>query len=429
MRPLCLTAIWLFAHGASIACLHDRDTLESEARLFPDTAQVITGRFERNPPLYYEMRLHRVADEIESHPDRLGLYDDAGVAADRLGRSGEGLRWMERKRERLERIDPDLTAQKEHWYRYYANVGTFRVHRWLKEGADRGRIAEVKRARNEIARAIRLKPNAHSGREKYQLDAMDWILYPGKLNGKPEPLAASLYRKRIQPLQSDSAAYRKAADEAVKGLSGLIVLGNAWMNVDVFHALSVLLDIREYGALGHLARLRREELTDMGRKPLFREADLGAAIAGAGEVGLDNREWIERDYTRLRREADEWQDRRGAAVLSLLRSGRHPDMDPAFWAGVGEKDPPRLTYSKRPGWWVGYALLSLILIVPLAVLAVRFVRFCIRITRAVLLHLKEEVGRRRVRREVEQRLPEEDGYPIPDLFIEYEEREREEVLR
>ena len=59
------------------ACLWDTDTLAAEAAQKPDMLRVITGRFERNPPLYYEMRLARVAKVLVRDPSRLSLYDDA----------------------------------------------------------------------------------------------------------------------------------------------------------------------------------------------------------------------------------------------------------------------------------------------------------------------------------------------------------------
>src|SRR5688500_1406183 len=100
MRTIWIIAVAALAALAS-ACLWDRDTLGMEVKNFPGLAQVITGRFERNPPLYYEMRLARVTKEIARTPEKLELYDDAGVACDRLGRSDEAIAWMKRKREIL----------------------------------------------------------------------------------------------------------------------------------------------------------------------------------------------------------------------------------------------------------------------------------------------------------------------------------------
>jgi len=49
-------------------CLWDYDTLRYEAQGMPSTIEAITGRFDRFPPLYYEMRLERVSAELESDP-------------------------------------------------------------------------------------------------------------------------------------------------------------------------------------------------------------------------------------------------------------------------------------------------------------------------------------------------------------------------
>src|SRR5262245_54257239 len=96
-RAIALVA-FLVVPGPLWACLWDRDTLAAEARGIPDIIQVITGRFERNPPLYYEMRLKRATARIADHPDDLEAYDDAGVACDRLGLGDEAIGWMEKKR-------------------------------------------------------------------------------------------------------------------------------------------------------------------------------------------------------------------------------------------------------------------------------------------------------------------------------------------
>ena len=73
----------LLLQSAGHACLNDRDTLAEEIKGLPDVVQVVTGRFERDPPLYYRMRLARVAAELKTSPALLPDYDDAGVACGR----------------------------------------------------------------------------------------------------------------------------------------------------------------------------------------------------------------------------------------------------------------------------------------------------------------------------------------------------------
>jgi hypothetical protein len=107
-RRILLTALLalvlsLLATGSAHACLKDRDSdsLAAEARGLPEMVGVITGRFERNPPLFYEMRVKRVAAELAARPGDLPLYDDIAVALDRLGRDDEAVAWIEKKHTRI----------------------------------------------------------------------------------------------------------------------------------------------------------------------------------------------------------------------------------------------------------------------------------------------------------------------------------------
>jgi hypothetical protein len=260
------------------ACLWDRDTPADEAKGMLEVVAAITGRFERNPPLYYEMRLARVADELQSDPADL-------AACDRLGRGDEAIAWMERKHAQLENHDPANPETREHLYRYHANLGTFLVHRWARQGADRSRIDEVKAARDHIAKAIAINPHAHFGREKYQLQALDWIIDPPKSEGMP--YLPNLLGWSPHGYSSDQVDPKKA-DDAVRGLAGLVVLGNAWESVDVFNALLVALHLDSLGygqlpeggrnTLAYLAWLRCNELIDAGKGSILTDAPKGQAI-------------------------------------------------------------------------------------------------------------------------------------------------------
>ncbi len=327
------------------ACLWDRDTPVDEARGLPEVVAVLTGRFVRNPPVYYEMRLKRVAGLLDSDPGQLDAYDDAGVACDRLGRGDEAIAWMEKKRARLDGLDRSDRKVNEDWYRLYANLGTFRVHRWIRMGADRSRIAEVKQARAEIAQAIEINPEAHFGREKYQLMAMDWMI---------EPPALVKYDNlpNILGLYPNATIDEQAARDAVTGLSGLVVLGNAWESVDVFQALAHALS--HYGkrnTLAYLAWLRCIELIDQGRGSILPEAprgdELKKILFRPDFTRKDN--LLDEAYPRLRAEAEAWHQARTAFMLERLQSGRHPDTDRTFWEGYHEPPPPLLPSSSVAG--------------------------------------------------------------------------------
>ncbi|MEZ5329313.1 MAG: hypothetical protein R3F19_30045 [Verrucomicrobiales bacterium] len=161
----------LITVSSSAACLWDRDTVKSEAEGLHDVISVISGRFPRNPPAYFEMRVERVTSELKTEPDQLALYDDVAVACDRLGRADDAIGWGTRKKLLLDKRD-DATQR----YRYLANSGTFLAHKWFREGAEASRLAELDQARKVIADAIQLNPDAHFGREHFQLILVDTTL-------------------------------------------------------------------------------------------------------------------------------------------------------------------------------------------------------------------------------------------------------------
>ena len=338
MRQLLLFLLLCLALP-SFACLNDMDSLATEAKGLPGTLEVITGRFERNPPLFYEMRLARVSKEIKANPAKLELYDDAGVACDRIGRDDEAIAWMAKKRAHLKPYPQD----KEQWYRYHANLGTFQAHQWLRSGANRKIIGEMKTARDNIKRAIEIKPDAHFGREKYQLMAMEWIINPPKdKNGASKPGFLHL---------SESTTQQKA-HEAVTGLLGLIALGNAWESIDVFSSLSKALPLDKkgyngYSVLAYIAKLRAFELADAGKKSLAPKAptnpqQLKLILAENFDASVGNETQLEQQYKELRAEAEQYQKQRTDYMLTRLKAGQHPDTVSTFWNDWKDSGPPVL---------------------------------------------------------------------------------------
>ena len=357
-RALTAVALLLGLPLGVAACLWDRDTPAEEAEGMPEIVAVLTGRFERKPPLFYEMRLRRVTAEIQAHPEDLAAYDDAGVACDRLGRGDDAISWMEKKRAQLEKLDASRPEVKEHQYRYHANLGTFLVHRWARQGADRTKIDEVKAARDEIAKAIEINPNAHFGREIYQLRALEWIVDPPKVEDATslpnilDPTFADADDRKTSP---------KEADDAVKGLAGLVVLGNAWESVDIFHALEFALEHDSLGfprggdggrtSLAYLAWLRCRELIDAGKGSMLPDAPRGEKLKESIREPsyLPPKEALDSAFVKLRAEADAWHAARTAFMMRRLEQGLHPDTDRGFWTGYAEQPAPGLPTEPSPG--------------------------------------------------------------------------------
>jgi tetratricopeptide (TPR) repeat protein len=355
MKPAVAVLGLILIPSSLSACLWDTDTLAAEAKGIPEVIQVITGRFERNPPLYYEMRLKRATEEIKKYPDDWEAYDDAGVACDWLGRGDEAIAWMEKKRERLDKADATNPKVKEHRYRYLANVGTFWAHRWFRQGAKLERIDQMKTAREFTRQAIALNPDAHFGREKYQLLAMDWIITPLHFDPKTAnhlPDFLGLGPKHTGPHIWDGHAVipdHPDLKDPEKALAGLIVLGGGWHSVDFFYSLSLVLNRQGKSAASYLASLRCDELIGEGMGSFLPDAPNGKDLKKlVDRAPLEHRRQEEEleefvsVYRSQRDEADAWHKERTWYMLERMKDGRHPDTDPGFWDDYEDAGPPPL---------------------------------------------------------------------------------------
>lgn len=332
-----LLLILLLSTCPVVGCIWDRDTLLQESKSRPDAVHAITGWFDRYPPRYYEMRLERVTKELAADPKRLDLYDDAGVACSRLGRHDEALAWMEKKKALLDTLPEAETAEAR--YRYLSNTGTFRLVRWIvKPEADRGAdLSDLKASEDFIARALELNPNAHFGREKFQLKLIRWLL--GEQPKSPDGQLANNFLYLPDK-------YGKKADftpaEARQGIAGLIQLGAAWESVDAFQALTAALRKDFAEQLAYMAVLRQEELKQAGGVSLHPDAKVRAKVTPLAWLNQTEDELVRGYYEKARaaarkREADwlAYQEERFAR-------GMHPDTHPDFWKDWKEPKLPKM---------------------------------------------------------------------------------------
>lgn len=352
-----LIALWLLAATPLAACLWDYDTLAQESRGMGDLKAVIVGGFARNPALYYEMRLERVTRLLKDNSDDLDAYDAAGVACDRRGRADEAIEWMARKLAAMDRMgyDGSKHAQPNHRYRYLANLGTFHAHRWFKNGANREAMDDMQRGRELIAQAIKENPDAHFGREKYQLMIMDWVIAlkpfdesivgpDGKSHKQwylPNCLGIDL-REVSEVRQEHSRLPDLGLEGAVEGLSGLVAMGTAWESVDVFYGLALAIQATGRTSLAVLALERCKELIRNGRTSTVPKAPAGeeliALMSARTEAGIFGHIIHGGDgearagYRSLRGQADRWHEARTDYVLTRLGRGEHPDTHPDFWS-------------------------------------------------------------------------------------------------
>ena len=348
MKRTALLLAALLAASAR-ACYNDRDTLGFELRDQPDAQRALTGRFERNPPLYYAMRVARLG----SRPRLTAAeHDDLAVALGRLGREDEA----------LASLDFKALRTSDDRYRFFANRGTLRAHRWLRRGANRSKDDDLALAADDIAQALKINPNAHFGREATQLQVIRWLMRPKA----DDTSLGEWLGKTVKP------------SDPLRGLEGLIMLGGAWESPDVAHAICELANDRRKFSTGELAYARYDELLTKAERPLKPiDVEQDRYDLELGKTPPDGEPPVEESFHRLRAEAETWNRDRTDFMLARLKQGRHPDTDPTFWRGWRDAPMPRLdpthrmTHSEVQAFWlsatlyaIGAGLLGLVVLVP-----------------------------------------------------------------
>lgn len=141
-------AVWvaLVLPMTVLACEWDYDTLKQERSRFPSTLELITGKFWRHSPEFYEWRIKDRLERLKSEPKNLDLYDDLAVAYRKTGKHDRAVEVM---------LDKDKIKPGE--YKTYSNLGTFYIL-----------AGDFEKGLPYIDKALAINPEAHFGREKYQ---------------------------------------------------------------------------------------------------------------------------------------------------------------------------------------------------------------------------------------------------------------------
>ncbi len=321
------------------ACIWDSETLEMEKQRFPGIQEVITGRFHRHGKAFYRWRLQDRQGRLAREPDNLALFDDIAVCHDKLGSPELAIETMRRKNG----IKPDL-------YETLANWGTFHLHAGqLQEG-----LALVQKA-------IRINPDAHFGREIWQVRVVEYLLArraagavglplaevqipePSKYAANPNAKAGWLgtrhrfytyltERKLFDPHQAASAFEHASA---IKGVSGMMFFGN-YRSPELLECLSDLLT----EAPGQLGTEDAENLSALALYKAsreLREKDPAAAVKyeewarhrlystlGQSPFEPGYAAWVTH-VTGILREAEEWAAALEKREEGWIAAGRNPE--------------------------------------------------------------------------------------------------------
>jgi hypothetical protein len=139
---------------------------------------VVHERFPKHGPAFYQERNRRARAKLATvSPDSeeaFALTDDLGAGLDRLGQPAEAVPLLRDKLTRQVRTGLSGRAL----YTSYANLGTFLIHANMKGtiAGDSEARARVVEGRDLIRQSIEVNPNAHFGREEWQLVAVETFL-------------------------------------------------------------------------------------------------------------------------------------------------------------------------------------------------------------------------------------------------------------
>jgi tetratricopeptide (TPR) repeat protein len=325
---LCLFVLAV-SPAAAIACLWDYDTIQMERSRFPDALELITGKFLRHSKEFYEWRIRDRVARLQSDRNNLALLDDLGVAYSKTGRHDEAIETART----AERLQPDR-------YETEANLGSFLIHSGrLKEGLP------------HIDAALRINPDAHFGREKYQKLLVEYMLETAMSPSNSGPIAENKasFAAFLTDQQPDKVLIREERTAAIKGVLGMMRFGS--------HESPVLLD----ALASLLSGGYRDPQGDQDAKQLAARAYLKASYAAASEAlrqsfrtkaekvlemqtGPDNPheqlplDVVEASFREELRQAADWYEALHRQEVKWIEEGNNPDEEfTTFYA-----DEPRV---------------------------------------------------------------------------------------
>ena len=291
--PLVLCIGLLAASGEiASACLWDYDTLQQERSRFPDTLELITGKFLRHGEEFYNWRIEDRQTRLDAGESSPELYDDIAVALDKLGRSDEAIEWMEKK----ESLFPGL-------YETLANQGTFHIHAGrLEEGVE------------YIERALEVNPDAHFGRERFQLHLVRYVLENQDESGNLAlPIEPDLYTNVHNDQRVHGFAEYLAKvdpeiemDAALKGIEGMMRFGHHDSPVllevvgDLLLAHEETENAKQLAARAYLKAAYEADDSDQKRAYIAKATE---AIVGQYEVEIRD---VIREFNTELADADSW---------------------------------------------------------------------------------------------------------------------------
>lgn len=243
------------------ACLWDSDTLEEEALAQKDVGEIVRGRLRKRSTFFYEQKVAYTLPMVSAGTAKPERYDDLAVAYDKLGKLDDAIAIMDAKETKY----PGLYTTK-------ANLGTFYAHR-----------GDYDRALPLLESAIAQNPNAHFGREHYQVKAIRYL----QALAKDPSVATRTDLLGIDIREPDLLAHEPARKKPGRKTG----LEEAGLTRDVFVALAGIIRFGGGDKSPHIwfslgAALALEGDRHLALRAFFRADELGHPHAAAAATAV-----------------------------------------------------------------------------------------------------------------------------------------------
>lgn len=296
MRVLLLI---LLTTGVSLACLWDTDTLAQEEARFPGTLELITGRFPRHSDEFYRWRLADRQRRLKQDPDNQAWLDDVAVSYSKLGMHEDAIR-----------VARQQLARHPARYESLANLGTFLFHAGrLEEGIP------------FIEQALQVNPEAHFGRERYQLALVRYVLEKRGQLPLGDPYSSG-FEEFLERQQIPGGA------PAIRGVQGMMRFGQ----FDHPVLLEVLGDLLSHPIEGddseELAARAFLKASYQAPDPAAREAYREKASQTLGQWSRHQTfAQMETEFKKEQEEANLWARRWSWQERSWIKAGVDPEQE------------------------------------------------------------------------------------------------------
>jgi tetratricopeptide (TPR) repeat protein len=359
--------VTLLIPSVALACLWDYDTLRQERARFPSALELMTGKFLRHSPEFYQWRIRDRLARLEQSPTDLSLMDDLAVAYHKVGDNQAAIELTQK----MFMLSSDR-------YETLANMGTF----YILDG-------QLAKGLEVINRALEINPDAHFGRERYQKWLVEYALSRFPDGNLRFPLNEHSYGGFARFLKKEIPDWDlKENQKAVKAVLGMMRFANH-DNPLLLEALGDLLmaqdedtrsgdgnpaDAKALAVRAYLLAARQTK--DESAEAYRNSAKSAACMQVVTRVGVEAFPEIEKRLEVELADAQAWYDELAARERDWIDSGAdvEAEYDRLYHSEPESPDDgmePRLSYSARNSL-LGYAIIAGLIALIVALFAIGF---------------------------------------------------------